>query len=62
MRLFLGMILGAGLAVGLAYIHDASLNGPFQSRQRLVNWDVAGAMMRKAYDGVRTQVEEWTGN
>ena len=61
MRLFLGMIIGAGLTIGLAYVHDSNLSGPFQAQQRLVNWDVANGLIRDAYDGVRSQTKKWTG-
>jgi hypothetical protein len=56
MRLILGMIIGAGLTIGGAYIHDSKLNGPFEAQQRLVNWDVAGNVARNAYDSVRSQI------
>jgi hypothetical protein len=55
------MIIGAGLTIGGAYIHDSKLNGPLQLQQRLVNWDVAGNVARNAYDSVRSQIREWTG-
>ncbi len=61
MRLILGMIIGAGLTIGGAYIHDSKLNGPFEAQQRLVNWDVAGNLARNTYDSVRAQIREWTG-
>jgi hypothetical protein len=61
MRLILGMIIGAGLTIGGAYIHDSKLSGPFEAQQRLVNWDVAGNVARNTYDSVRSQIREWTG-
>jgi hypothetical protein len=61
MRLILGMIIGAGVTIGAAYIHDSKLNGPFQVEQRLVNWDVAGSLARNAYASARAQIKEWTG-
>ena len=61
MRLLLGIIIGAGLTVGAAYIHDSKLNGPLEMQQRLVNWDVAVTKARTAFDTVRNQIKEWTG-
>lgn len=61
MRLLLGIIIGAGLTIGGAYVHDSKLNGPFQARQRLVNWDIAGGVVGNAYRSARDQIEEWTG-
>jgi hypothetical protein len=61
MRLFLGIIIGAGLVIGGAYLHDSSLNGPFQAQERLVNWNVADRIAQDAYDSARAQIERWTG-
>lgn len=49
MRLLLGMVLGAVLTVGAAYLYDnhhaaLAMNGPASAQQRpLVNWDVVAA-------------------
>ena len=44
MRLVLGMILGIGLALGLAFFHD---NGaPKDGLHQIVNWDMLGAVAR----------------
>jgi len=49
MRLLLGMILGALLTVGAAYLYDShhaalAMNAPASAQQRpLVNWDVVAA-------------------
>jgi len=45
MRFVLGIIVGAILTIGLAYLSDASISGPSnattQTEQRpMVNWDV----------------------
>ena len=40
MRLLFGMILGAALTVGGAYISDAAKTGP--EARPMVNWDVVG--------------------
>jgi hypothetical protein len=39
MRLIFGMILGAALTVGSAYVVDTS-KAPGAEQQRMVNWDV----------------------
>ena len=41
MRLILGMILGAALTVGGAYVVDTA-KAPGAEQQRMVNWDVVG--------------------
>ena len=40
MRLLFGMILGAALTVGIAYISDTAKSGP--DARPMVNWDVVG--------------------
>ena len=40
MRLLFGMILGAALTVGAAYISDTTNSGP--DARPMVNWDVVG--------------------
>lgn len=40
MRLLFGMILGAALTVGAAYISDTAKSGP--EARPMVNWDVVG--------------------
>lgn len=44
MRLLLGIILGAALTVGGAYLYDshhaAAVSAPASAQQPLVNWDV----------------------
>ena len=61
MRLLLGIIIGAGLTIGGAYVHDTKVNGPFAARERLVNWDVAQTKARTAFDAARNQIRQWTG-
>jgi len=38
MRVFLGMIFGVSLALGLAFFHDT--NAPAYGQHQIVNWDV----------------------
>ena len=42
MRFIFGIIVGAALAIGGAYIHDTTGD---PSRRALVNWDVARALV-----------------
>ncbi len=44
MRVFLGIIVGAALALGLAFIHDN--NVPKDGLHQIVNWDVLGTVAR----------------
>jgi hypothetical protein len=64
MRLLFGMILGAALTIGLAYVHDsmyASLppsSPPAASEPRpIVNWDVAGTLAHRLSAAARAQWE-----
>lgn len=48
MRLLIGIILGAVLTVGAAYLYDshqaaAALNAPASAQRPLVNWDVVAS-------------------
>jgi hypothetical protein len=61
MRLLLGIIIGAGLTIGGAYVHDTKVTGPFASQERLVNWEVAQSKARTAVDAARNQIRQWTG-
>ena len=67
MRLLFGMILGAALTIGLAYVHDqmyaplSSSPPPTASEPRpLVNWDVAGSLAHRLSAAARTQWERLT--
>ncbi|HEY0438478.1 MAG TPA: hypothetical protein VGD36_00270 [Xanthobacteraceae bacterium] len=60
MRLFLGMILGVVLTLGVAYVHDSTLltaSAGIPVERPMVNWDVVR-------DNVNTLVararEQWT--
>jgi hypothetical protein len=60
MRLLLGIILGIILAIGVAYLHDASASGPPKAagqtsveQQPVVNWDVLGRNWQSSTLGVR---------
>jgi len=42
MRLLFGIILGAALTIGAAYVSDTAKSGP--DARPMVNWDVVGRM------------------
>ena len=52
MRLIFGMILGAALTVGGAYVADTGKSGP--EARPMVNWDVVG----KNTDTVMTMIKQ----
>jgi hypothetical protein len=52
MRLIFGMILGAALTVGGAYVSDTSSKGP--DARPMVNWEVVS----KNFDTVTTMVKQ----
>jgi hypothetical protein len=58
MRTLFGIILGAAITVGAAYMHDASAmqNTPGAART-IVNWDVATEVTDKALRSLRRQVD-----
>ncbi len=46
MRFIFGIIVGAALTIGGAYLHDTSASSPGDpARRALVNWDVARALV-----------------
>jgi hypothetical protein len=65
MRLFFGMILGAAITIGAAYVHDSMLPAPVASpppaageQRPIVNWDVANALTRSVYVRSRELVDK----
>ena len=63
MRVLFGMILGALLTVGVAFVHDnwssntASTSSPSVASSHMVNWDVVGANWRIVRERAR---DTWT--
>jgi hypothetical protein len=66
MRVFFGMILGALLTVGVAFVHDnwssnssstTTGSASLLADARMVNWDVVGANWRIVKDRAR---DTWT--
>ena len=67
MRLILGMILGAALTVGGAYIHDSGTSStelapadPAQQARPMVNWDVVSQEWNRLSSRAQAQWNEWT--
>lgn len=61
MRLLFGMIIGALLTIGAAYVYDshnavAAENGTAANQRSLVNWDVASTKWRTVTERAR---DEW---
>ncbi len=57
MRLLLGMILGALLTVGAAFVADSMASGDGGAEpRRIVNWDVAGDRLNAVTAYLR---QEW---
>lgn len=65
MRLILGIIIGAALTLGAAYVHDSNLPAPAVAdesvrqpaadpgRRPIVNWDVLDAVAREQTASVK---------
>ncbi len=61
MRFFLGMIVGALLTIGVAYVSDASISGATttgaatqsSAERPMVNWDVVNTNWHHFTSGVR---------
>jgi hypothetical protein len=58
MRLLLGMILGALLTIGAAYVADSRVD-PLQGG-RMVNWDVVGQRLGELTADLRTMWDNFT--
>jgi hypothetical protein len=54
MRFILGLILGAALTVGGAFIHDTMESG---AAKPLVNWTNAAELQKVTFDYVKEQVD-----
>ena len=67
MRLLLGMILGAALTIGLAYVHDSMYvpqppSPPVATAEPrpMVNWDVVNTVTHRLSVAARAQWERLT--
>ena len=54
MRFIIGLILGAALTVGGAFIHDTMESG---AAKPLVNWTNAAELEKATYDYLKSQVD-----
>jgi hypothetical protein len=58
MRTLFGIILGAAITVGAAYMHDASaMQSTPGAARTIVNWDVATEVTDNALRSLRRQVD-----
>jgi hypothetical protein len=62
MRVLFGIILGALLTVGAAYIYDShnaleAVNAPASVQRPLVNWDIVGTKWERLTERARS---EWS--
>jgi hypothetical protein len=67
MRLFLGIIFGAVLTVGGAYLYDshnasATIDAPATAERPMVNWDVVNAKWHALTVTARSQWHRVTSN
>ena len=51
MRVFFGVIVGVGLALGLAFFHDK--NAPADGQHQIVNWEVLKTVTQDQTAAVR---------
>jgi len=51
MRMLLGMLVGAGLALGLAFFHDNT--APTDGQHQIVNWEVLRTVAQDQMAAVR---------
>ncbi len=56
MRFILGVIVGALLTIGFAYVHDTRLEETASTERPFVNWDAVGTSAHTATIAMR---EEW---
>jgi hypothetical protein len=66
MRMLLGIILGACLTVGGAYIYDShnaleAANAPASVQRPLVNWDVVGTKWQIVTERARSEWNRLAG-
>ena len=66
MRMLLGMILGAVLVVGGAYVYDShnaleAANAPASVQRPLVNWDVVGTKWQIVTERARSEWNRLAG-
>lgn len=67
MRLLLGIILGAALTIGGAYLYDshnatAAIDAPATAQRPMVNWDVVSVKWHELTATARSQWHRVTAN
>jgi hypothetical protein len=66
MRVLLGIILGAFLTVGAAYIYDShnaldAVNAPASAQRPLVNWDIVSVKWEHFTERARSEWKHLAG-
>jgi hypothetical protein len=66
MRVLFGIILGAFLTVGAAYIYDShnaleAVNAPASVQRPLVNWDIVGTKWERLTERARSEWNRLAG-
>jgi hypothetical protein len=65
MRTLFGIVLGALLSVGAAWLHDTNATvdpiNPRLTDQQIVNWEVLSAVLRQTTDGLGNLFHNATG-
>jgi hypothetical protein len=62
MRLLIGIILGAALTIGAAYLHDTNARGDFGPSRTIVNWDVAAEVVEQSMQRLQRQISRLVGS
>jgi hypothetical protein len=63
MRVIFGMILGAALTIGVAYVHDTWMVGPVPVSAKdkpMVNWDSVNENVRVVAERARAEWDKLT--
>jgi hypothetical protein len=65
MRFLFGLIVGVLIAIGAAYVHDAtvasSMSGPDITGARMVNWDAVSHSFNRLAEGTRENFDRLIG-
>ena len=66
MRVLFGIILGAFLTVGAAYVYDShnaldAVNAPASAQRPLVNWDIVGTKWQRLTERAKSEWNRHAG-
>jgi hypothetical protein len=65
MRFLFGLVIGVLIAIGGAYVHDASvsptMSGPDSTGSRMVNWDAVSHSFNRLADATRDDFNRLMG-